>query len=79
MGEDYTADGGTRLIEALAKFEKKENPILQHLTFNRFEFTFDAEKGTITIDDVLDASEAGSQRVTPNELMAALSAQRQLI
>ena len=74
MGDDYTPDGGMRVLYALAKFENKEAPVVQHLTFNRFEFTFDAENGTIVLDDVLDASEAGSQRVTPGELKAALGA-----
>ena len=73
MGDDYTPDGGLRVLNALAKFESKEDPVIQHLTFNRFEFAFDAEHGTIVIYDVLDGSEAGLQRVTPGELKAALS------
>jgi hypothetical protein len=73
MGDDYTPDGGIRVLNALAKFENKEDPVVQHLTFNRFEFEFDAENGTIVIYDVLDGSESGSQPVTPGELKAALS------
>jgi hypothetical protein len=72
LADDYTPDGGTRLASALAKFENNEAPAVQHLTFNRFEFMFDAENGIIVIDDVLDASETGTRRVRPEELKAAL-------
>jgi hypothetical protein len=48
--------------------ENKEAPVLQHVTFNRFEFTFDAKNSTIAIGDVLDASETGSQLVTPGRV-----------
>ena len=76
MGADYTPAGRTELLEALAKFERKENPVRQDLTFNCFEFTFDAESDTITIYDVLDGSETGSQLLTPEELRAALDEAR---
>lgn len=39
---------------------------------NRFEIVFDLEEGGVLIEDVLDASEAGVQRVPVADFLAAL-------
>ena len=45
----------------------------RHFEFNRFEVTFDLDKGEVLIEDVLDATEAGTQRIPIAEFSAALN------
>ena len=70
--EDCTPFERTLLFEALADWEAHVQPVKQHLTFNRFDFTFDSESGTILIEDILDAGENGSEMVSPDELRGSL-------
>jgi hypothetical protein len=44
----------------------------QRFEFNRFEITIDRDAGTILIEDVLDATDAGALRVPLEEFVAAL-------
>ncbi len=44
-----------------------------HFELNRFEVTIDRESSTASFQDVLDATEAGIQRVPLAELIEALS------
>jgi hypothetical protein len=44
--------------------------------FNRFEITFDLDTESVLIEDVLDPTEVGAQRVSVTEFVAALSAKR---
>jgi hypothetical protein len=46
----------------------------RHFEFNRFEVTFDLDEGDVLIEDVLDATESGAQRVSIAEFSAALEA-----
>jgi hypothetical protein len=41
--------------------------------FNRFEVTIEPDGGSVLIEDVLDASEAGEHRVTMQEFLRILS------
>jgi hypothetical protein len=48
-------------------------PRRKRFEFNRFEVTFDLDEGDVLIEDVLDATEAGAQRIPITEFSAALS------
>jgi hypothetical protein len=48
-------------------------PRTRRYEFNRFEIALDFDEGNVIIEDVLDASEAGAQRVSIAEFSAALS------
>jgi hypothetical protein len=48
-------------------------PQASRFEFNRFEISFDLDKGDVLIEDVLDPSEAGAQRVSIAEFLAALN------
>jgi hypothetical protein len=43
-----------------------------HFEFNRFTLTARRDDGFVMLEDVLDATEAGAQRLTLDELTAAL-------
>ena len=47
-------------------------PRTTRFEFNRFEVVFDLDKGDVLIEDVLDATEAGAQRISLAEFSAAL-------
>ena len=70
--EDCTPPERARLLEAFARWEGRQQPVRQHLTFNRFEFKFDAEEESIVIDDMLDGTENGSEKISADELKASL-------
>ncbi len=48
-------------------------PRRKSFEFNRFEVTFDLDQEEVLIEDVLDASEAGAQRIAIAEFCAALA------
>ena len=48
-------------------------PRRKRFEFNRFEVTFDLDKGDVLIEDVLDITEAGSQRIPIAEFSSALN------
>lgn len=48
-------------------------PLRKRFEFNRFEVTFDLDEGVVLIEDVLNPSDAGAQRVPMEEFSAALS------
>ena len=72
MQQDCTPHERVRLLDALARWDAREPPAKQHVVFNRFEFTFDSEDGSIVVDDILDASEAGSEHLSADELKECL-------
>jgi hypothetical protein len=72
MQQDCTPRERSLLLEAVARWDARQPPVKQHLEFNRFEFTFDAEERTIVIDDILDASESGTEILSAERLKAAL-------
>jgi hypothetical protein len=45
----------------------------QRFEFNRFEVTFDLDEDDVLIEDVLDATDAGAQRLPIAEFSAALT------
>jgi hypothetical protein len=47
-------------------------PPRKRFEFNRFEVTIDREAGTVSIDDVLDATSAGELQLPLAEFAAAL-------
>lgn len=48
-------------------------PRRKRFEFNQFEVTFDLDEGDVLIEDVLDTTEAGSQRIPIAEFSAALN------
>lgn len=48
-------------------------PSSRRFEFNRFEVTIQREEGAVLVEDVLDATEAGAQRVPLAEFAKALS------
>ncbi len=72
MREDCTPHERALVLEAVARWEVAQAPVIQHPVFNRFEFTFDANAGKIVIADVLDATENGLEQLSSVELKAAL-------
>lgn len=47
-------------------------PRTKRFEFNRFELTFDLDEGDVLIEDVLDTTKAGAQRIPLAEFSAAL-------
>lgn len=45
----------------------------KRLEFNRFEVSFDIREGDVVIEDVLDATAAGVQRISIAEFLTALA------
>jgi len=74
MAEDCTAYERAALLGAIEHWEAGRQPARQQLTFNRFEFTLDAEQGTVLLEDVLDATDLGSEVFSLEELRSALGA-----
>jgi len=57
---------------ALEAGRSGSGPRSRRFEFNRFEISFDLDEGTAVIEDVLDATEAGVERVPIVEFSAAL-------
>jgi len=72
--QDCTPHDRALVLDALDRACQNQPPARQLLEFNRFEFSFDAEKHVVSIEDILDTTERGSQIVSFAELKAALSA-----
>lgn len=60
------------VLAALEAGGDGSGPSKKHFEFNRFEITLDLEEGVVLIEDVLDASDVGAQRVPIGEFSAAL-------
>jgi hypothetical protein len=50
---------------------------MKRFEFNRFDLTIDYDEGVATVEDILDATAAGSQRVSLAELASAIDATAQ--
>jgi hypothetical protein len=61
------------ISRALDAAETGASPALQHFEFNRFDLTIDAEEGMVTLQDVLDATAAGSQQISLHEFAVAIN------
>lgn len=68
IAEECTAYVRTLLTKAIADASSPG----ASFEFNRFELTLRRDDGLVTLADVLDATEAGAQRLTLDELTAAL-------
>jgi hypothetical protein len=60
------------LNSALEAVETGTAPAKNRFEFNRFEVTIDAEKNEVVLEDVLDATDAGTQTVALQELEKGL-------
>lgn len=68
IAQECTPDVRRLLEEAIAD----EAMLRPHFEFNLFEITIERAEGSVLIEDVLDATEAGSQRVALADFVAAL-------
>lgn len=75
MSQDCTAHERALLLGAIENWDVGRPPARQQLTFNRFEFTLDAEQGTVLLEDILDATDGGSEVLSLQELKSALDTQ----
>jgi hypothetical protein len=62
------------LLDALQDARAGLAPRRKRLEFNRFEILFDLDEGDVTIEDVLEATNLGVQRVSVTEFSRALRA-----
>jgi len=72
LAEECTPHVRDLVREALDAGRSGAGPRRRRFEFNRFEVTFDLDEGDVLIEDVLDATEAGAQRVSAAEFSAAL-------
>lgn len=72
--EECTPRVRSILLDALSASMTGTAPTRRHFEFNRFEVTLDAKDDIALIEDVLDASDAGMERVQLSELISALQA-----
>jgi hypothetical protein len=61
------------LLRAALATRAGVEPRRGRLEFNRFEVAFDLDRSEVVIEDVLDASSSGAQRVSVTELLQALN------
>lgn len=64
----------TTYVRALLHRALKQASTRQRLEFNRFEVTVDHDTATVLIEDVLDGSNVGSQKLTIEEFVTYLEA-----
>jgi hypothetical protein len=76
--EQFLAEECTPYVRDLARSglevgRSGTGPRKRRFELNRFEITVDLDEDDVLIEDVLDASNAGAQRVSTAELSAALT------
>jgi hypothetical protein len=72
--EECTSSVRKLILDAIEVGNSRTGTRSEHFEFNRFEVTCDFEQGIVLIEDVLDPTEAGRQRVSLEEFSAVLSA-----
>lgn len=73
MREDCSPQVRSLLLAAIDRCDEKEPPLRQHLEFDRFEFTLDADHGNVLIENVLDPTESGAETISVAALKAVLN------
>lgn len=78
--EQFLAEECTSYVRDLVRTGVEEarssaGPRRKRFEFNRFEITLDIDKDEVLIEDVLDATTAGAQRIPLVEFSSALNAQ----
>ncbi len=72
LAEECTPDVRTLVHGALQAGMAGRGPRTKRFEFNRFEVTFDLDEGVVLIEDVLDPTNTGAQRIPIKEFVAAL-------
>ena len=73
LAKECTPDVRDLVRSALEAGKRGAGPRRKRFEFNRFDVTFDLDEGDVLIEDVLDATEAGAQRVLLAEFSTALN------
>jgi hypothetical protein len=72
LAEECTVSVRDLLRTALEEGLSGAGPRMKRFEFNRFEVTLDIDGGYVLIEDVLDATDAGSQRISLADVSSAM-------
>lgn len=76
LAEECTSHVRDLVMGGLEAGKSGVGPRRKRFEFNRFEVLFDLDEGEVVIEDVLDATEAGVQRIPIAVFSAALTEHR---
>lgn len=72
LSEECTPEVRMLVSADLRAGSSGSGPRRKRFEFNRFEVTFDLDAGDVLIEDVLDVTDAGVQRIAIGDFVAAL-------